>query len=331
MADDAYTLADFQSRAQTTREAAVIRTWRERMLLADRLRWQKVNSLEIEMIRTKTMPTSAWLDIGESLPSMKGTTEPVKERVHKIGGCIDVPKEYTLAKSLVNERASQEQMATESMAYSFNDALINGDPTVDRKEIVGLRYRLSNLLESEQTVEAEGLDITMSTAETNWDDKILDYLEALRDACDGHDCDAFILDITTKSRIEAALRQSGLLATTKDQVGVRHMTYGDGGPEFMIAGYQSGNRDADKVIGHTEDEDGSELTGGVCTSIYAVKFGKPYLFGFYLQDISVVDVGLLENGTHYRTNVDWDPGIAHVHPASFARLVGVQAAEAAGS
>jgi len=71
---------------------------------------------------------------------------------------------------------------------------------------------------------------------------------------------------------------------------------------------------------------GNTLTGGDATTIYAVKFGEPYLSGFHLNDIRVEDKGELEDGVSVRTIIDWTPGIYHVHPRSIARLVGIVAA-----
>lgn len=324
MADSAYTLADFESRAESTLQKAVIRTWRKRAPVMERLKWKKHTGLDIEMVRTKTLPTANWVKFGEDLPAMKGTTEPYKERIYKMGGIIDVAREFTIAKSIVDERANQEAMATEAFACNFNYAFIKGDPNTDEDSIVGLWYRLKNMISSSQTVNGGGFDISPDTAETNWQFGILDKLDQLRDTLEDDDCDAFLMDITTKERLEAAFRKSGLLSTTTDQVGRRFMTLGQGGPLIIPMGYKGDQ--STKIITHTESDDGNTLTGGDATTIYAVKFGEPYLAGFHLTDIRAEDKGETEDGTKMRTVVDWTPGLYHVHPRSMARLVGIVAA-----
>jgi hypothetical protein len=321
-ADSAYTLADFESRAESTLKKGVIRTWREKSPIMERLPWVQHNGLDIKIMRTKDLPEgNAWLDFDEALPNMRGTTEPYVERVHKLGGKIDVPEAYTLAASIVDERANQEQMALEGFACDFNDAFVNGDPTSNSKSLVGLWYRFNHLIAAGQTVLGAGYDISPNTAVTDWYFGILDKLEELRSLCEGGDCDAFLLDGYTHMRIEAALRRSGLLNFNVDNVGRRFMTYGNGGPIFIPSGYKSDQ--ATRIIGHVETDAGTALTTHDATSIYALKFGEPYLSGFYLRDINVEDKGRLEDGVNMRTVVDWYPGIYHVHPRAMARLVGI--------
>lgn len=324
MADAAYTLADFESRAADNLVAGVIKTWREQSPFMERLPWKQNSGFDLKMLRTKTLPTEAWVKIGEALPAMKGTTEPYVERVYKMGGKIDIAREYTEANSIIDERANQEEMALTAMAGGFNYAFIKGDPTADPDSLVGLWYRLKNLLSSDQTVLGGGYDISPDTAQSGWEFGILDKLEELRDACEGNDCDAFIMDKVTKRRLEAAFRKSGLLANTVDQVGKRWMTYGQGGPLIITSEYK--NDQSTKIIGHVESDDGNTLTGGDATTIYAVKFGEPFLSGFYMHDIRVEDKGVLEDGVNVRTTVDWMPGLYQIHPRAIARLVGIVAA-----
>ncbi len=325
MADSAFTLADFESRAESTLKKGVIRTWREKAPIMERLPWTQHSGLDIKIMRTKALPTGqAWLDFDEALPNMRGQTEPYVERVHKIGGKIDVPEAYTLASSIVDERANQREMALEAMALEFNDAFINGNPTTNSKTMVGLFYRFNELIASGQTILGGGLDISDNTAVSEWYFQFMDKLEVLRGACEGGDCDAFVLDQTTHERAQAALRRSGLLSWTVDQVGRRFMQWGDGGPLFIPMGYKADQ--TTKIIAHTELDAGTALTGGDATSIYALKFGDPFLAGFYLRDINVEDKGRLEDGVTMRDVVDWYPGIYHTHPRAMARLVGIVAA-----
>ena len=324
MADDAYTLADFESRAESNLVKGVVRTFREQAPVMERLSFKKSTGLDMKMLRTKALPTDAWIKLGEALPAMKGTTEPYTERVYKMGGKIDIAREYTIANSIVDERATQEEMAVTALAGGFNYAFVKGDPTADPDSLVGLWWRLKNLLSSDQTVLGGGYDISPDTAQTDWYHGILDKLDELRDQCEGNDCDGFLLDIKTKSRVEAAFRRAGVLSQTVDQVGRRFTQYGTGGPLLIPMGYK--NDQSTKIIGHAEADDGNTLTGGDATTIYAVKFGEPYLAGFYLNDIRAEDKGELEDGVNVRTVVDWTPGLYQIHPRAIARLVGIVAA-----
>lgn len=324
MADSAYTLADFESRAESNLVKGVVKTFREQAPIMERLSWKQNPGLDLKMLRTKSLPTDAWVAIGETLPLMKGTTEPYTERVYKMGGKIDIPREYAQANSMIDERANQEEMSVTALAGGFNYSFIKGDPTTDPESLVGLWWRLKNLLSSDQTVLGGGYDISPTTAQTDWYFGILDKLDELRDACEKNDCDAFLMDIKTKSRVEAAMRRSGQLSHHVDQLGLRFTQYGSNGPLLIPMGYK--NDQTTKVIAHAEADDGNTLTGGDATTIYAVKFGEPFLSGFYLNDIRAEDKGELEDGVNVRTVVDWTPGLYQIHPRAIARLVGIVAA-----
>lgn len=319
MADPAYTLLDFESRAVSQLQKGVIKTWREKSPILERLKFKKTAGLEIEITRTKDLPTATWLDFGEALPAMKGTTEPYKERVHKMGGKIDMPKEYAAAQSIVDERANQESMALEAMAYNFNDAFINGHPLTSPKAIVGIRWRLVNLLDSSMSVSAAALDVSPNTGTTTWANDLLDVIENLRNLFDDGDCDAIVADKKTIWRINAAMRRSGLLSSTEDKVGKRYTTFGEGGPLLIPSG-MAGDQST-SIITQIENADGNpDSAAGAATSIYGLKFGEPNLSGFYLTDIQAEDKGELEDGVTVRTVVDWTPGLYMPHPRAIGRI-----------
>ncbi len=323
-----YTLADFERLAKSSLTQGVIRAWREESLIMDKLPWKKVSTLDVEIVRTKTLPTTTWMDIGDSLTQAKGDFEPVKERIHKFGAKIDLPKEYDMADSIVNQRAIQTEMISRSLALGFNDKFINGDPTSSSKEIIGLWYRLKNLLEAGQSIDAgagSGLDISPDASGLAANMNTFLYkLDSLIHAVEGHKADALLMNSTCFLRIQAILREQNLLAPSKDMFGRTIVTWGAGGPQLVDMGYKADQSTA--IIGNVELATGAALTGGASTSIYAVRWGEPHMAGFYLYDITVDDVGLLEDRVNKRTTIDWTPGIYHVNPRSIARMYGIIAA-----
>jgi hypothetical protein len=120
------------------------------------------------------------------------------------------------------------------------------------------------------------------------------------------------------------LRQKGLYATTKDSFGRTIVTWGEGGPKIIDAGCKADQ--ATNIITDVELTNGTALTGGTATSIYAVKLGDKFLKGFQLYSLEVDDIGKLESGIAFRTVIDWPLGIYTVSPRSIARLSGLVAA-----
>ena len=319
-----YTMADFQQLATDPLKKAVINTWRKNSLVMDLLPWTPSDGLSIKYVRTLGLPSPAWRKIGAAFADKQATTEPVEEQIYLIGAKIDIPKEYVKAKTVVDQRKFQSLAITQSIALGFNDAFINGSPA-DVDSIVGLWYRLVNDLDAAQTVDAGNIDIspdatTLSVQQTT----LLNKIDELMDQFDDGSCDVLFMNDVMKRRLVAALRAVGGLDTGQDAFGRKFMNYGVGGPRIVDIGrkYDQSTR----IIGNVENVNGAVLTGGAATSIYGVKFGEPYLAGFFLDDLLVDDVGLIEARTHYRTVIDWSPGIYLVSPRSVGRIHGIVAA-----
>lgn len=322
-----YTLADFQQVSPSPLIKAVIATWREESLAMEKMTWTPTDQLKVQFLRTKALPAPAFLNIGEDFGDAKATFEPIEETIHKMGAKIDIPVEYLKVKSINDPRLTQVEAITRSLALGFNDAFINGRPTVSVKELVGLWYRMINDLNSAQSVLAlsGGLDVspdatTLSANQT----VLLDKIDEMTDQIDGGKCDAMFMNDVMRRRLIAALKAVGGLSSVEDAFGRKFPTYGVGGPLILDIGRKYDQ--TTRIIGNVELADGTALTGGGSTTIYGVRFGEPYLQGYYLSDIMADHVGLLEGRTMDRTVIDWTPGFGMVNPRSVARLYGIIAA-----
>lgn len=320
----AYTLADYARLADNDLKRGVIDIFRRESFAMDVLSWDDSDTLSIQAIRTKDLPSVGFRRINESFSASKGTVEPIQERVFDMGAYVDVDKLLVKAKSIVDQRALQTDMFTTALAYNFNDYFINGQPTVDEDGFTGLWYRIKNYVTA-QVIAAGGLDVSPDGATLSADFQILlDHIQGLIHLLDGHKADALFMNSTMYLRLMSCLRQLGMYATTKDTYNRTIVTYGEGGPKIYDLGVKADQ--STKIITDTEHNTTGALTGGGSTSIYAVKTGEKYLMGFQLYGIDVNDVGMLESGIAYRTVIDWPVGLYHVNPRAFARLHGIIAA-----
>lgn len=324
----AYTLADYARLADSELKRGVIDILRSESLVMDLMSFENWDSLNMEIIRTKTLPTVGTRKINESWTESKGSTDTVYANMSDIGGYIDVDKLLVRSRSLVDQRALQTKLFTKAVALKFNDLFISGDPVTNEDEFAGLRYHLINNLAASQTVLGGGLDVSPDSSTLAADSiALIDALHELIHQCDMHKADYFFVNDTMKLRMGAALRASGMLKTTEDAFGRKFETFGEGGPKIVDIGPTDPLDKTARIIGNTELDNGSAETGGDATSIYAVKFGGgEYVDGFQLFPMEVEDIGLLESGVAYRSVIDWAVGTYFVHPWSIARLVGVVAA-----
>lgn len=317
-----YTLADYEMQQASTITKAVVRTWREASPIMEMLRFQTKNQLEVPFIRWNTLPSVPYRNIGDSFTQAKVDPQQIKERPYYMGAKIDIAKEYVLADPTT--RTNQEKAVALGLACAFNESFINGLPG-DQKEPIGLWHRLVNDFAAAQSVDGGALDMSPDGAGTTKAlfNLIEDGLSRL-DSINGMGSDVvMIMNREMKLALESAMRNSGLLQTTVDQIGRKFTTYGNGGPKILDIGYDyTGTA---PIIDNDELANGSAITGHDCTSIYFVKIGDAYLQGFQQFPVTVRDVGLLEDNVTFRTVIDWAPGFSVVHPRAIARIYGLMA------
>jgi len=81
--------------------------------------------------------------------------------------------------------------------------------------------------------------------------------------------------------------------------------------------------DTTQVI--TDVENGTALTGGGQTSVYAVRIGDEYFTGWQEYDMEVSEPTLMDDQVTYKSVIDWVTGLVVSHPRSVARLYGITA------
>lgn len=321
----AYTLADYSKLATTNLQAGVVDVLRANSPIMEALQFADEGTLNLEVLRMKSLPTISSRKIGGTFTESKGLLDTVVDRVVNLGVYIDIDKALFKARTEVDQKALQIQMMTKALALHFNNKFINGNASSDYDDLQGIRDRLINDLPSGQSINGASLDISpdASSLSTN----IVTFIDKVHELCDlVHEPDYLAMNRTLKLRFESALRQSNMLDTTQDSYGRKFLTFGAGGPKILDIGCTDPLDLTSKIILDTELADGSATTGGACTSMYAVKMGGEYLNGFQLYGLETTDVGWLENGTAYRVIVDWAPGIYVVSPFSLGRIYGLVAA-----
>lgn len=318
-----FTLADYERTAPDNLNKAVARTWREASPILDMLNFRISTNLSEKILRFNSLNNIPWRKIGENFVQSKVNPEPIEERLFFMGAKIDVPYEYVKASSLVDLRAAQTEAIMKGAAFAFNDAFFNNYPGVDEDAIVGLWYRIKNDLGSGQYFDT-GLDVSSDTAVTEWRYKMFNAVEDLLDRVDGNPGDkALFMGRTLFMRMQAACQQSSLLKTTQDNLGRQFMTYGEGGPKIINAGYKYDQ--TTQILGDAEDGI-TALSGGADSSMYCVRFGAPYVEGWCQEKPFAEDVGMTEDRVNYRTVVRFSPGLFMTSPRSAALAYGWTAA-----
>ncbi len=281
--------------------------------------WETINSLYKKMVRIQTLPSVSRRKLNATWSSSTGTTEPINEGISLVGGNIDVDKELVEGNQTIeNLRSLQSFMKTKAMAYDFNDNFINGAIADDADNFDGLKARLNRTDMTAQKL----LSATSTNYITDTQTHALDFLaemDKLTYAIDGHNPTFLVTCDIGIRKINQALRIASVLNQGKDQYGNMTTYWGAGVPIYDIG------VKADQSTKVMADETVAGVAGSDYFSVYAVKIGEGTDFwGIQKHALEVVDKGMLENGTTYRTNVNWPVGLAQINKRSIARLYGIR-------
>lgn len=323
------TLADYAASPKPLVQG-VAKILREESPFMDSLPIESVGALSVQVIREGSLPTVAWRKAGVAHGSNKGTKPtPVTETAFSFGNQVDVDKVYIkdTGPKLYDPRTYWTDQTTKAMGREFNDAAINGNPTVNPDRPTGLFYRILND-HAAQNITADpaggvaGLDISPDAVGLAANiATFFDRLDLLLYSCAGHTADLLLTNDSMLMRYWSIARQSGLLKTTTDNLGREFYEYK--GAKILDMGFQI--NDTTRIVGNADLLNGTALTGGTATSIYAVKLGVEYYTGWEEYPMDVEDLGRLDDGVTWRTLIDWVVGFAVSHPRSVARLFGVVA------
>lgn len=292
----------------------------------------KVNGSRIE----GNLPTPNWAKLNSEPVASVGVPTPYSEVAYIIRESVDVDK-YLVAdvNQITPVRESQTNMHMKAIAYDFNDKFFNNDHVSGNPDaIVGLKFRIDNGstygVRPENKVNGNGVDMTQATLTTSTSkDKANIFLELLDQllwsvgAPDGSPNVVLYMNEVMKRRFNLGLRALGTdggLATTQDQFG-RTITSYKGCP-VVDPGYKSDQ--STRIITVTESADGKNPTGSTFTSIYAVNYGPMNFHGWQFAPLAANDLGLLNNGSIFRTVIDWAGGLINDSNRSIARLYNVK-------
>lgn len=276
----------------------VIETIVQESSILERLPFLDVTGTAVTYNRENTAPAVDWYDVGDTWSESTPTFTQVTATLKTLGGDADVDhflqQTYRDPHDLEAEIVSQKAKA---VAYEFSQTFYDGDDGSNPKQFDGL----VNLVGAGQT-----LDMGVNGAGLS-----LDKLDELIDLVKPGRPDALCMAKRTRRKLSALRRNSGnLLETDVDAFGRRALFY-DGIPILV-----------DDFI-PTNEVQGS--SGAVCSSVYALRFGRQGVMGLENGGIAVERLGELETKNAIRTRLRWYCGLALFGSLGLARLRGINA------
>ena len=240
------------------------------------LRFEDVTGTAVTYNRENAAPSVDWYAVGDTWTESTPTFSQVTASLRILGGDADVDNFLQQSYHNPNDlEAEVISLKAKAVAYEFSQTFYDGDEAANAKQFNGLL----NLVQAGQELEM-GTDGAALT---------LDKLDELIDLVKPGRPDALCMAKRTRRKLSSLRRASGnLLETDVDAFGRRALYY-DGIPVLV-----------DDFI-PTDEEQG--ISGAVCSSIYAVKFGRQGLMGLENGGVQVERVGELETKDATRTRV----------------------------
>lgn len=300
--------------------SGIVDTLRRESFLLEKMAFPTLNTLKAKNNRVKTLPTLQNRKLNASYTHSVGQIEPLEENAYLYGGRVDFDHQLENGDGLISDPAMWNvKMYAQSLAYGWNNDVINNTPAANADGVVGLRYRFARDF-SGQIVDAGGADISPDSAGLAAAfNTVFDGVQSIIYKCREHMCDLLLTNDTVKLRLESGLRQTGMYATTKDAFGRTITTWGEGGPMIVDMGTLADQ--STKVMPDTEGATGI-VGGGTKSSIIAVKLGEEYLTGWQKAAMQNFE---WQTGVLKHVEMDWAAGIFLTDPRSIAWLYDIQA------
>jgi HK97 family phage major capsid protein len=244
------------------------------------LPFMEVSGTSVTYNREATMPSATFYDVGDTWTESTPTFTQVTANLKILGGDADVDNFIQATYADPNDiEAEVVSSRAKSIAHVFSESFFNGDAGLNPKTFDGLTKVLTGTAQ-EVTAGANGAQLT------------LDMMDQMIDLVMPGKPDAIFLSRRTRRKLSSLRRASGnLLEVDVDQFGQRALFY-DGVPLYV-----------DDFISDTQVQGSS---GGVCSSVYGVKFGQGIgVLGLEHGGIQIEKVGELETKDATRWRLKW--------------------------
>jgi hypothetical protein len=317
----AVTLAQAAVLSDDDLQRGVLETFVQESSVLDRIPLLEIEGNAYAYNKEATLPGVAFRSVNEAYTESTGTFVQDFESLVILGGDADVDTFIVRTRGNLNDqRALQTRAKVKAASYKYQDALINGDVTVDPKGFDGLKKRLVGT----QVLDAGANGIPIVGNGGSDTHAFLDQLDALLAQVPGITAANGVIyaNASVVARLRSAGRHAGGVdVVTNDMTQKREITWQ--GIPFVDLGLRP---DGTPILAQNE----SQGTAANASSIYAVKFGQDEteggVTGLTNGGVSVRDLGEVQDKPVFRTRLEFFCGLATFGGQAAARLRGVLAA-----
>jgi hypothetical protein len=254
------------------------------------------------------LPDIDFYDVGEQWDESTPTFTQLTANLKIMGGDADVDNFLKTTRSNVQDlQAAVIELKAKALRDKFEDTFIYGNSAVNTKQFDGLKKLINTGTAGAQVIAMGAAGATLT----------LDKLDELIDAVKGGKPDMLLMSRRSRRKINALVRAAGgMTETDRDQFGNFVQLW-----DSVPVGVNDWILDTHVLTDSVE----TAVTGGACSTIYAVQFGEGALCGLTSPGhLQVEPVGALEDKDASRTRVKWYVSLALFSSIKTAALIGVK-------
>lgn len=314
-----HTLVEYAKTVDDVKSRAVIELFPEESDILRVIPFKSAPGGRYGYFREGALPTNmAFRGINETPTTGYGLINDYTEQCFPMAGQIDVDR-VLLDRYGMERRTMEERLQIKAKAHLWAQTFINGDNGSEPREWTGLKQRLRPVGSGAPSVDGSNYESRVFANSTASGGAALS-LTNLDLAISLVDSPTHILmPYKLKHRMPAAVRDAdvgGLYTNDIEDMGRRVERYQ--GLE-ILTGYGVSKHGPLLQFDETGYGGGSAVTA----SIYILSFGEMGVSGIETAPMEVKDMGLLENGVHYRTDVHHDNGICIENPYAALRMTSI--------
>jgi hypothetical protein len=314
-----HTLVEYAKQATDNKTRAVIELFPEESDILRVIPFKSAPGGRYGYFREGALPTNiAFRGINETPTDGFGLINDFTEQCFPMAGQIKIDR-VLLDRYGMERRSMEERLQIKAKAHAWTQNFLDGDNQSEPREWTGLKQRLRAVGSGATSVDG-----------SNYESRVL----ANSTASGGGALSLTMLDIAIslvenpthilmpyklKHRLPAAVRAAGVggvYTNDTEDMGRRVERYN--GLE-LLTGYGISKHGALLNFNEVAYGGGSAVT----SSIYVLSFGEMGVCGIETKPMEVKDMGLLENGVHYLTDVHHDNGICIETPYAALRMTSI--------
>ena len=311
-----HTFPEYAKTVTNEKSRAVIELFPHESDVLGVIPWKNAPGGRYGYFREGALPTNmGFRAINETPTEGYGVINDFTEQCFPIAGQLDVDR-VLINRYGMERRSMQEAMEIKKKAKVWTDTFMNGDNASQPREFTGLKQRLRAVGSGSTSVDGSNYESrilanSLSSGGGAPSLAMLDIAIALVE-----NPTHILMPKMLKDRLGAATRDtgvSGFFTQDRDSLGRPQDRY-NGIP--ILTGYGITPFGAFLPFNEVAYGGGSAVTA----SIYVISFGEMGVCGLETSPMEVTDMGLLNNGVHYRTNIEHDVGICIERPYAAMRL-----------